>query len=111
MACTSERRCESEFHHFCATVAPVLPEPPARLPSQPRLGTPSLRCEPMWPHALIGSVLGSSAIQTSRVSMHPSKRKWLIGTGGRQFATRIELYVEANEARSDDVVPVIAPPS
>jgi hypothetical protein len=43
--------------------------------------------------------------------MQPSKRKWLIGTGGRQFATRIELYVEAKDARSDDVVPVIAPPS
>jgi len=55
-----------------ATVAPVLPEPPARLPSQPTIGTPSLRTEPMWPHALIGSSLGSSAIQNRRCSMQLS---------------------------------------
>ena len=46
--------------------------PPARLPSQPTDGTPSLRRLPMWPHALVMSVLGSSAIQNSRVSMQES---------------------------------------
>src|SRR5690606_41907944 len=85
----SELRCPVEFHHFCATVAPVLPEPPARLPSQPYDGTPSERTEPRWPQALAGSSLGSSAIQNRRSSMQESYRKLSIGIGWSQFAPRI----------------------
>ncbi len=54
-------RCEVDSHHLRANVSPTLLYPPARLPSQPTDGTPSLRTEPMWPHALAGSVLAAFA--------------------------------------------------
>jgi hypothetical protein len=59
----------------------------------------------MWPQALIGSVLGSSAIQNKRSSMHESYRMLPNGTGGKQFATRMALNVCAKDCKSAEVVP------
>jgi len=59
----------------------------------------------MWPHALDGSVDGSSAIQNRRSSMQESYRMLPKGTGGRQLATRMALTLSANDCRSADVVP------
>ncbi len=70
---------------------PVLPEPPARFPSHPTLGLPSLRTVPMWPQALAGFVLGSSRSRTAAAPCRSRSGKCDIGIGLRQLATRIAL--------------------
>jgi hypothetical protein len=80
--------------------------PPAMSPSQPTIGLPSLRLAvPVWPQALSGLVLGSSAIQNMRCSRQELKRKFASGIGFMQFATRMEFILRANEVMSADVVP------
>jgi hypothetical protein len=104
----SDARWSGEFHQASATSEAPRFDPPARSPSQPTIGTPSLRTAvPVWPQALAELVLGSSAIHHIRACRQLLYWMFAIGMGARQFATRSELYSVAKALRSAEVVPGI----